>query len=329
MRFSPSMLLSARRARALALGKGRGGLRAVALCLGLLTAVPALAQETPPAEAPKAEAPAEPAPAPTPAPEPAPAEKPADKPAAEPDKPAEAAKDTPKVPDVGGVDDTDLYGIAEESVPAGGRLEWAKRREIQVIQKRAVLKEGRHGFSLFGGVVPNDDFFVYLTTGVGYSYYFSEDLALNVQGAYTYDQQTSLEKQLTDGRPDGFSLGVRLPQTLKGYATAGVDWNLVHGKLGFFTTRLGEFDLALSFGLGGVMTKVTPQNKASYTLPAPAGNLGAYLQFYLSDNWALRMDYHQVFYPAYKDEGGNEWSGGVSYPIATTLALTYFTDALQ
>jgi outer membrane beta-barrel protein len=322
------------------------------LALAALVLVPALASAEPkrptpapapaaqpapaPAPAPAADAAPAPAPAaaaPTPAPAPAPAA-PAAAPAATPEAAPAAATPAPAaeepVPEVEPKPTMieDAYGFSDDVAPVGSRLEWAARRDLRVIQKRSVLKEGRHGFTLFGGVVPNDDFFTYITGGLGYNYYFSEDLALSIHGAYTYDQKTSLESSLSKPREtnEGPGLEVRLPQVLQSYASAGIDWNLLHGKVGFFTTNLLEFDLALSFGAGAVMTTITPKGQDPFTQFDPAGNVGAGLQFYLTNSFALRLDYHQFFYPALRGQPGG---GGVSYPIAATVALTYFTAGLQ
>ncbi len=292
-----------------------------ASCALVATAAPAFAADPPAAEP----APAAPeASAPAPVPEAAPAEA----------KPAKADA----VPDVGASVES-AYGISDDSVPPGSRLDWAARREIRVIQKRAILKEGRHGLSLSLGVVPNDDFFAYVAMGLGYQYYFSEDFALRIRANYTQPQQTSLQSSLTASRPEGPGLEVRLPQTLLGYALAGLDWNLMHGKFGFFTTRLIEFDLSLNFGVGAVMTKIVDQGKenAPVYAPDPAGNVGATLQLYLSDRLALGIDYTQLFYPKLKDlfnvanlqPAGHPGAGGVSHPLAATVTLTWFTAGLQ
>lgn len=230
-----------------------------------------------------------------------------------------AEKPAEKMPEMGGAGTLDPYGIADEAVPEGGRLAWARRRDIRVVQKREVLKEGRHAFTVQTGVVPNDDFFVYPLVGLGYQFFFSEDVALDVHADYAFDNQTSLQGSLTASNPVGPGLNVRLPQTLKGYGAAGVDWYLLHGKFGFFSTHLTEFDLSLNFGVGAVMTKLTGVAGNTSITETPAGEIGAELMFYLAQNWALRLGYRQNFYKA---EGG-----GVSYPISTTLAVTYFTSA--
>lgn len=298
-----------------------------------LAAMPLQAQENPPEgakpEADKAaDAPAD-KDAPPAAGEPAKGDPtPGDAAPAEPAKTAPPAekKKKPASPDImGETGDQDLYGVSDDAVPPGARMEWAKRRDIKVIQKRAVVKEGRHSVSFLGGVVPNDDFWTYLAGGLGYNYYFSEDLALHVQGAYTYDQPTSLRAKLESNRPEGYELNVRLPQTLQGYATAGVDWNLMHGKFSFFGTGLNEFDAALSFGIGGVATRVTKKGflEPAYRVDA-AGSVGTYLQFYLADRWALRVNLNQLYYPAFDDVEGTA-TAGVSRPIAFTVSLTWFT----
>ena len=138
-------------------------------------------------------------------------------------------------------------------------------------------------------------------------------------GSYTYDQKTSLEGWLIKPRPNGPQLEVRLPEVLNATGTGALIWNLVHGKFGFFGTGLAEFDAGLVFGIGAVMTTVTDKAKKSKPKFSPSGSIGADVFFYLSDSWALRADYRQFFYPA---DGG-----GVSFPIAVTLGLTYFTAA--
>lgn len=250
----------------------------------------------------------------------------ADPPAAEPDpadKPGAEAAPEAAAPAVGDTGTTAAdYGVQNASVAPGARLEWAERRQIRVFQKREMLKEGRHQFSLHGGVVPNDDFFAYIDTGLAYNYYFSEDISLEVRGAYTVPQKTSLEGTLTKPRPDGPGLEVRLPQTLNAYGSVSATWNLLHGKLGFFGTRLTEFDFGLVFGVGAVMTEVQGKAKEENVKKYDAqGNAGATALFYLSNRWALRVDFRQFFYPA---EGG-----GVSFPISTTLGLSYFTAPLD
>jgi outer membrane beta-barrel protein len=183
-----------------------------------------------------------------------------------------------------------------------------------------------------GGVIPNDDFFAYLGGGFAYGYYFSENLGIDISVAYTHDKKTSLENSLTSPRPSGPGLLVRLPEVMGGYASVSAVWNLLHGKLGFFDTRLTEFDIGLTVGVGAVQTWVTePGEDTPLGKIGPCGSVGIASQFYLSDNFALRVAYKQFFFP--KDSGkkrnsdGSGESAGVSFPLAAIVGLSYFTDA--
>lgn len=231
---------------------------------------------------------------------------------------AEAKSD---IPDVTAGSSMSAYGVSDGAVPPGGTIEWATRRKIRVIQKREVLKQGRHGFSLNLGVVPNDDFFAYATGALGYSYYFSEDLALELVGAGTYPSKTSLEASLQASRPDGPDLIVRLPETLRGYTSAAVTWYFLHGKLGFFDTNLIEFDAGINFGIGANATFAEEKDGATSLLIKPNGNIGLAMLFYVGERWAIRWDYKQLFYPMK--------GGGVAFPISTTLGLAWFTAPIE
>lgn len=299
----------------------------------LLASSPAYAQAAddgqPPADpAPADSAPADSAPADAP-----PADAPGSDPAADPaggadgagtdsaDPAAGANTKDMTAPAVGGPTDMSAYGVTEGAVPPGGTIEWAQRRKIQIIQKRNVLKQGRHAFTLNAGVVPNDDFFAYVAGGLGYSYFFSEDLALELAGSYTFPAKTSLQASLEASRPDGPDLIVRLPETLRGYSSAALSWYVLHGKLGFFTTNLIEFDVGVNFGVGANATFAEKKDGETLLLIKPNGNIGLSMLFYMSERWAFRFDYKQLFYPM---EGG-----GVAFPISTTLGLAFFTAPLD
>ena len=137
--------------------------------------------------------------------------------------------------------------LAQEDVPTDPLdrefdLYWAEKREVRNIHKRLFLKESRHEFSLYSGVVPNDDFFTYLPVGLKYNYYFSEDFALEVAGSYFNKFNRDLKDFLENEILSGGQIDVQLPQYLVWQAGAGVLWTPIHGKVGMFDTKLGHFD---------------------------------------------------------------------------------------
>jgi outer membrane beta-barrel protein len=201
---------------------------------------------------------------------------------------------------------------------------WANNRDVTNIHKRLFLKDGRHEFTIFGGVIPNDDFFTYYPVGLRYDFYFSEDFAIEVSGAYFIKQDSDLASFLQNDIAQG-SLEVDLPQFLEWQAGAGVLWTPIHGKVGAFGTRLGHFDFGIALGVMVLGTQHRLEGEADYkSRPDVGGNVGATARVYLTDFLALRVDYRHYFYAA-RDAQDN--SRGVSFPAEISLGVSFFTSA--
>ncbi|GMV43485.1 MAG: hypothetical protein AMXMBFR64_52010 [Myxococcales bacterium] len=215
--------------------------------------------------------------------------------------------------------------LAEDKTPLDDDLDkyWGERRDIRTIQKREFLKDTRHEFSIFTGVVPNDDFKVYIPIGGRYDYYFSEDIGLEISGAYLFAVETKLREFLTDQFESGGGVDAQifLTETLKWYASADVKWSPFHGKVGLFTTKLFHFDFYIAAGVGVVGTEVDPpgQNAPNSDEYKIAGNVGAGAAGFVNDWLAIRIDYRHFFY---EFQGG-----GLSYPAEITLGVSFFTAA--
>ena len=74
---------------------------------------------------------------------------------------------------------------------------WGEKREIRTIQKRLFLKDTRWAFTAFGGVIPNDDFQIYVPMGVRAAYFVTEDIGIEASGAYALQSETDLREFLT------------------------------------------------------------------------------------------------------------------------------------
>lgn len=195
-------------------------------------------------------------------------------------------------------------------------LYWAKKRDVRVIQKRLFLKESRHEFTVFGGLIPNDEFFTYVPVGGRYDFYFQEDFAIEVFGSYVF----AIDTDLRDFLQAEDLLFIDSPQTLQWLAGASVLWSPIHGKFGIFTTKLAHFDLYLAFGAGVIGTTVIDQTtRVEESKVDVSGNVGLGVRFFLNDFVALRFDYRNYFYPAE--------TGGVAFPVELTLGVSFFTSA--
>lgn len=189
-------------------------------------------------------------------------------------------------------------------------------REVETLQKRIYRKEDRHEFSLYFGVIPNDEFFTYYPIGARWDFFFAEDFGVEVWGSYLI----RVESELRDFLEQNFneSLLVDIPQSLQWLAGANFLWSPVHGKIGMFTDKLAHFDMHLAFGVGAIGTTVRQLGEEEAKVDI-AGNIGVGMRFFLSQDISLRFDYRQFFYPA---EGG-----GLSHPAELTLAISFWTAA--
>ena len=193
---------------------------------------------------------------------------------------------------------------------------WAEKRDVKVIQKRLFQKDGRFEIDLFSGMIPNDEFYLYFPVGGRVAYYISEDIGLELFGSYMFDTRSDLGEFLYTE----MNLRTHLPQSLQW--TAGLEglWSPLHGKLGFFTSKLAHFDWHLAIGVGalGTTVRTREQGGAEKSKIDVAGNVGSGFHIYFDNNWSARLEYRHFFYAA---EGG-----GVSYPAELTLGVSYFFD---
>lgn len=210
----------------------------------------------------------------------------------------------------------------QEATPLDKELDkvWGQERDIQVIEKRAFEKDGRHEFSLLVGIIPNDPFFNYYPVGLRYDYYFLESLALEVAGAYAFHPESNLRSFITSTFKARGLQGVRLPQRIEWYAGANVYWAPIYGKLAIFTSKVSSFDLGFILGATAIGSHVEEggvfKRKSS---PDVAGVAGLGFHFYLTDLLALRADYRHYVFKAY--------DGGARFLAEITLGFAVFTAA--
>ncbi len=202
-------------------------------------------------------------------------------------------------------------------------LYWGEKRDITNIHKRAFMKDGRHEFALFFGVIPNDDFFTYIPLGLRYDYHVTEDIAIELAGSYLIKENSELEDFIETQILDNNAIAVELPQFLEWQAGAGVLWSPIYGKFGAFATKVAHFDFGIELGLMALGTRVQPEGKAEAKARVDVGgNVGATLRFYVHEFVALRIDYRHYFYAARDADDNNR---GLSYPLEISFGVSFFT----
>ncbi len=215
------------------------------------------------------------------------------------------------------------------AAPAKGPLDreldkyWGKKRQLRTIQKRLFLKDTRWQFTAYGGIIPNDDFQLFFPAGLRVAYHLSESIGIEVSGAWNFRAEKDLRTFIKDAFEEhGTGARIFLVQSLKYYAVANMLWSPFYGKFGAFGTKLAHFDFYLAFGAGWVGLRVDPPGNAPpQDKGRVAANVGLGAMVYLSQLFAVRIDYRQF---VFQFAGGG---GGVSYPAEITLGLSVFTKA--
>lgn len=193
---------------------------------------------------------------------------------------------------------------------------WATVRGIQTIQKRGVQKEGRLSVTAYGGIIPNNTFERYYPVGLRLSYNVLESLNAELSGSYAFGQRTDLEKYVKDDQGIGAD-GVLLGDVQLSHITFGVNYSLMFGKLAWLDDEIDYFDVYV-FGGAGVVIKETTRDfgEDPSVSGAVEGALGLGLQYFINNDFAIRLDYRQFIFP--------KVSGGVANPSEFSLGLTYF-----
>lgn len=226
---------------------------------------------------------------------------PAEQPAVEAAPVADAAPVEPKGPAVSESDET---------------MEWAKRRGVETVQKREVQKAGRLSATVYTGMIPNNIFERYYPVGARFDYYILENIGVELSGAYAFAADTGLIDELSDPQGSG-ATGVLLGDTQLAHFNFGVTWSPVFGKTSFLNGAINYFDIYLFAGFG-LLVKQTEStfNADPSTGVTPEGALGAGMMFFLSNDWAMRLDYRQFVF--------QKITGGVANPSEVSLGLSYF-----
>lgn len=207
--------------------------------------------------------------------------------------------------------------LAADKAPIDMDLDkyWGDKRDVKVIQKRLFRKEGRWEFTINGGIIPNDDFYIYGPLGARIAYFIGEDVSIELNGAYAISGKSELEDFLENEN----LLTVDLPQELEWYAGVNGLWSMLHGKFSAFATKLAHFDWFLTFGAGVIGTKLYNNEDFKERAYDIQGNLGTGFRFFILDWLALRVEYRHYLYQSSK--------GGVSYPAELSLGVSFFTSA--
>ncbi len=194
-------------------------------------------------------------------------------------------------------------------------LFWGHRREVKVVQKRSVEKDGRLELTVFGSVIPNDDFIIYTPLGGRVGYHFSEAFAVELSGAYALDFQTDLAEFLESETGVGVNRATIL-ETIDWYANASLLWSPFYGKINFLGHKLAHFETYLGLGFGIFhTTESEPTEPEGNPAFKPCGNTVLGFRWFINDLINIRTEYRHFFF--------QKFEGGVSMPVELSLGVSF------
>lgn len=203
---------------------------------------------------------------------------------------------------------------------------WSGKREMPVIKgDKLYITAERLELALYGGIIPNDDFFNYFPIGMRATYSFDGIWGIELSGSYSGLASNS---ELTDflvESGEGIRKDVDLGDTQLGRVGVYGVFSPLYGKWSFQTYKISHFDLFIVAGMGAVFTEAPDiQTTGSVSEPADEpvsriafeGSFGVGFRFFLADWVSMRIDGRWFIYPAF--------DSGVEVPAEVTLGFGFF-----
>ncbi|MDX9721542.1 MAG: outer membrane beta-barrel domain-containing protein [Myxococcota bacterium] len=217
---------------------------------------------------------------------------------------------------------------AQSSVDADLARYWSGSREMPVIAgEKLYSKDGRMELGLFGGILPNDDFFTYYPVGVNVAYHFDSIWGIELKAAYVdLKSDSALTAFLADN-----GANIRKNVDLGDTQVARVDvvglFSPLYGKWSFQTYKISHFDFFFMLGVGMLVLN-EPEIPKGLKDPAPdpvsritaEGLVGAGFRFFATDWMSLRLDARWFMYQAFDDS--------IAAPADITLGVSFLTPEL-
>lgn len=205
---------------------------------------------------------------------------------------------------------------------------WSVDRDLPMIKERLFELDGRFGLGLMAGLTPSEPFYVYVPLGARLSYFFSNELGIEVSGSYLLSFNTQLNDFLGEQRQGGFDPALDTEDQFIWNADAVVSWHPLYGKWALLQRKLSHLDFSLALGAGAIgMTRPDVNRANAISTVQPALVFGAGLGFFLGEKSLLRFDWRSRPYvgPAFETAQYQEQTfiSRVQVPTEFTLGYTF------
>ncbi|RDV40001.1 outer membrane beta-barrel domain-containing protein [Bradymonadaceae bacterium TMQ3] len=207
---------------------------------------------------------------------------------------------------------------------------WTSERDLRVLRDRLYDREGRIGAGIYTGLMSSEPFYYYIPVGGRVSYHFSDQLGVEVGGAFMNAQgvltrNTQLMDFLVADRGEGFDAATDTEDRFLWRANAVVTWSPFYGKLALLQRKLSHFDLNVAAGLGAVSVERPNQTRdAANTKLTVEGVLGVGAHFFVTPDLTVRLDGRGYIYRGAKfDHNEDSFFGQLRLPVEFLVGASY------
>lgn len=199
---------------------------------------------------------------------------------------------------------------------------------IRPVSGQLFRKDGRHEFSLTGGLSLGDAFFTKYVPGVRYAYHFTEKWSAGLTFGYGLSTPSgSVTRCDSSGQnctvPEKEDLA-RTPGDLGMMAGFDVSWAPLYGKISVLAQSVLHFDTYLVAGAGVVESKMAPIGsrvvEANFT---PEVHVGIGQRYVISRNAALRFEIRDLIYQV-DIQGRTGMEKSIQNQLLFTVGLSWF-----
>lgn len=194
-------------------------------------------------------------------------------------------------------------------------LFWGQKREVKVVQRRLFIKDSQLEALLYGGIIPNDDFIVYLTTGARVGYHFAESFMVEGSFAKTFEFNSELKTFLETS-----DIGLKradIREFVNMYYNISLLWSPIYGKISVLGKKLTHFDTFIGLGVGLFHTEAREEddNPVFQSRIKPTGNTVFGFRWHITDLINIRTEYRHYFF--------KKAIGGISMPVELNLGVGF------
>jgi outer membrane beta-barrel protein len=195
-------------------------------------------------------------------------------------------------------------------------LVWGTNREVKVVQRREFVKDGRVEATVFGGMIPNDDFLIYYTTGARVGYHFTESLMVEASFAKSFERQTGLSQFLVN---DIEIKSAESREFVRMFYNVNILWSPIYGKLSFLGSKLTHFDTFIGLGVGAFHNdeRDSDSNPLPTAVIKAAANTVLGFRWHITDMINIRTEYRHYFFQKVAR------IGGISKPVELSLGVGF------